>query len=452
MRRMFKLPIRLIESSAAGSDWPELGPNETYIEIIAEGPGNKARKCWYGPEAIHDGKTAFRGVQVFCNHATESEREERPEGDVDKIIGRIKETFIVPGRRMRLMGVLKITEGKSFEKYKDLINESVKAEKEGFPSILSVSINADGKTQPRTIDGDQYNYVLSIPKAYSVDIVTKGGIKTAGFKHFIESDTLFPNVTKEGEINMKKKLTPEQKARFLEIQQTMLESMSDDDAEFYTETLAALSESDSDDEDFEDEDDGEEDNDTEETKVTLTLESGDTVEVGEPDEYSEEGNPRWILENGQVIELDAEAEVLMEGEDEGDSEDENLQENDMPEGLEELHDAYPSLVGRIMESESDPEKVLLKTKVALTESEKMAENLLRKNKVPRELLVKEDLIGLTESEMTRSINQCMRTVRFMESKQEANNALSGSSFRNTFGNGNTGSVGSRIMQNAMADE
>ena len=63
-----------------------LSKREAEIIILEEGPGNKARKCWYGPEAIESGRDVFRGAQVYANHPTKSHIVVAKEGDKVKTI------------------------------------------------------------------------------------------------------------------------------------------------------------------------------------------------------------------------------------------------------------------------------------------------------------------------------------------------------------------------------
>jgi len=213
----------------------KLNKREATIVILEEGPGNKGRNCYYGPESLESGQTIFRGCQVYSDHPSTSEQADLPERSVRDLIGRIKETWIdvspITGKK-QLRGVLKINEGKDFDWAVSLIKESLNAQEEGFPPVAQVSIHADGDIEPNVeIEGHKYNYVKNIKSAVSVDVVTKGGIRNSGFVEFMESNS------------GGRSMSMDRNTRFRQIQNKLAESLSNEDAAFLEEYLQETNES-----------------------------------------------------------------------------------------------------------------------------------------------------------------------------------------------------------------
>jgi hypothetical protein len=394
----------------------KLNKREAEIVIIEEGPGNKARNCYYGPEAIESGAPIFRGCQCYADHPSHSEQEDLPERSVRDLIGRIKETWVATNPKTgakQLRGILKINEGKDFEWAVSLIKESIKADEEGFPPVAQVSIHADGDIAPRTVNGHKYNYVSNIKSAVSVDVVTKGGIRNSGFVKFMENALGGRPMSSNTE------------ARFRQIQQKLAESLSGEDAAFLEEYLRE----DGDEGDAEMDMSGGEDQDYGEEPEVFQDEAGNLFAA--TGEFDEDGNPIVVDENGEafavpVDEFDDEAVMEFEGADdeeyidepEFDDEealyaDEYTDEDDVP--ISALAEQYPHLAHEInmeemgaMESERDYDLVALKMENKLLKSRMIAEHKLAESGLPEGIIPMAELVGRAPAEMDTLIQSRVR--------------------------------------------
>jgi len=453
-------------------------PNETHILILEEGPGNPKNKCWYGQEAVKDAVSAFRGVRMFANHLGRKEAENRPERDVEAIVGRIKETYVRESDdgKLQCWGIAKVIEGDSCKWVKERINESVRAVKEGFPPIMQTSINGDGDAEPREMNGDKWNYVRKINRGISVDFVPMGGIKNAGFKDIMESANLFSG----GSMTKKflQKLSAADREKFDRINGILESALTPEDQEFVANVYSQyLREDDGGDEGAEE---GAEDyaDDNDETidvdggyeedvpAYALTLEDGTEIEVGEPDEVDAEGNAIWYTEDGTPIVLAAD-----EGAEENYEEvepDYDFDEDDEEVDFADLAARYPALAAeleraevgqRAREAYMDPEAVIGNLQEArlveraqrvLLESRILAERKLAEAGVPNELLSPDKLVGLTPDAMDREIERALDQVEFTQAMIREALTLHGHGSEFSRGNGGTNdaNVGKRILAGA----
>lgn len=369
------------------------------IVILEEGPGNKARKCWYGPEAIESGQHVFRGAQVFANHPTKTQQTDLPERDVREVIGRIKETYVVrEGNKLQLRGILKILEGEEYNWAISLINESIQAQKEGFPPVASVSIHADGDIEKRIMEGEHYNYVKNIKSAVSVDVVTKGGIKNAGFTKFVESLGGNMDRTQERLAQIQKKMADALNGE----DQAFLESLREDGGEeeaeelFMTEEGAIVDA---------------EGNEVDPSEVAVVDEEGNEVDPqeafgGEEDEEIEEPE-----EDDEQMQFDGEEDEEIEEPEEyierGDPNDE------IP--IAELASRFPHVANEINEEEAGVEEsdrdldiVNLKFQNKLLESRLIAERKIIESGLPGGFITVQELLGQSPEDMDRIIeSKCL---------------------------------------------
>jgi hypothetical protein len=378
----------------------QLNKREAEIVILEEGPGNKARKCWYGVEALESGRDIFRGTQVYSDHPSSSEQQDLPERSVRDLVGRIKETWIAVNPqtgKKQLRGILKINEGRDFDWVASLIKESIKAGEEGFPPVAQVSIHADGDISPKVIEGEKYNYVSNIKSAVSVDIVTKGGIRNSGFVKFMENAL--------GGFSM----STQNDARFRQIQQKLAESLSNDDATFLESYLSEGAV-----EDMGVEDEGVEGDEYAEEPELFEDEAGNMYAItGETDEY---GNPLVMNEAGELMAVGAdefeEDEYADDYADEEYFDDEEEEyafdgadvEDDVP--LADLAERFPALAHEIdmeemgaMESMRDPDIAALKMENKLLKSRMIAENKLAESALPEGMIPIAELVGKSPEEM-----------------------------------------------------
>lgn len=434
----------------------KLNKREAEIVILEEGPGNKARNCYYGPEAIESGGPIFRGCQVYADHPSRAEQEDLPERSVRDLVGRIKETWVTRSPRngkLQLRGVLKINEGKDFDWAVSLIKESIKADEEGFPPVAQVSIHADGDIAPRTVDGHKYNYVSKIKSAVSVDVVTKGGIRNSGFVKFMENAL------------GGRPMSINRDDRFRQIQQKLAESLNNEDAAFLEEYLMEAEGDDSSDgyEDY-----GEE---------MLADENYDDADVFEDEEgnlfaatgdFDEEGNAIFLDEAGEAfaVPMDELEDDMMEFEgdygeedyiDEPDYDDETMyadeyEDDDVP--ISDLAHRFPHLAHEIdmeemgaMESDRDPDLVALKMENKLLKSRMIAEHKLAESGLPDGIIPIGELVGKAPSDMDLLIESRIRMLETVSGMvQGASAAITDASLRESDGDAY---AGRRILRNSL---
>lgn len=421
----------------------QLNKREAEIVILEEGPGNKARKCWYGVEALESGREIFRGCQVFSDHPSDSEQKDLPERSVRDLVGRIKETWIgenPQNGRKQLRGVLKINEGKDFDWAVSLIKESLAAEKEGFPPVAQVSIHADGDIAPRVIEGEKYNYVSRIKSAVSVDIVTKGGIKNSGFVKFMENAL--------GGFSM----STQRDAQFRRIKQKLAESLSEEEATFLESYLAEAEEG-ADDEQIVDEQQG---NEEEFEPEIFEDEAGNLfAATGDVDEA---GNPILINEAGELVAMPSDEFEEEYVEDEEDYDDYEARaaamddEDEVP--LAELAERFPHLAHEInmeemhaMESERDPDIAALKMENKLLKSRMIAEAKLQESGMGSLIPIAE-LVGKSPAEMDTIIDGRARLVEAVSGMVKGSSAalIEATTVREQTGEPG---VGLRILRNSL---
>lgn len=401
-----------------------LDKREVEVVILEEGPGNKARKCWYGREAIESGPPVFRGAQVFANHPSKTQMVDLPERDVRELVARIKECWVAraPTGKMQLRGIMKVMEGSQYDWVLSLMHESIKAQKEGFPPVAQVSIHADGDIEKRMIESEQYNYVKNIKSAVSVDLVTKGGIKGAGFEKFVESKNGGNSMTNEERLAM--------------IQKKMQDAINAEDAAF----LESLEQEDANLR----EDDGED-----EYEVVYATADGFVTAAGEPvadaDVFAvDEEENVYGPEDLEALAADAEAGAFEDEEAEDDVEPEYeadeydeqparraraQEEDEVP--ISELATRFPYLANDIdreeagqMESDRDIDVVNLKFENKLLKSRMVAEQKILESGLPAGFIAVDDLLGRSPEDMDRVIESralmVENIVNLVESQAPAN--------------------------------
>lgn len=430
-----------------------LNKREATIVILEEGPGNRGRNCYYGPEALISGVPIFQGCQVYADHPSSSEQEDLPERSVRDLIGRIKECWIERDEtgKNQLRGILKVNDGKPFDWAVGLIKESIKAKKEGFPPIAQVSIHADGDINKRIIEGKEYNYVTKIKSAVSVDVVTKGGIKNSGFVEFMENAL-------GGNKKMAGKMNNQRETEFRRIQAKLAESMTNDEAKFLE---SYLQEVDANSNVGADEDD-------EETEPEIFQDEAGNL-FSATGQMDENGNQIFLNEAGEGVVFPEEEIEEPVNDDENDMEfeddedDEIVEPDDLPPAsfrgnddeipISELVAKYPHLAQEISqeelgveESDRDYDIVKVKLENKLLKSRIIAEHKLSESKLPPKVIRIKELVGKSPEEMDNIIESraaMLETVA--EMTQGAVAAMGETSLRE---NGDDMTVGRRILRNS----
>lgn len=438
--------MKVIEARISADSF-DSAKREAVITVLEEGPGNKSRACWYGPEAIHSGEKIFPGSQVYADHPAASEQADLPERSIRDLVGRIKECWVersATNGKLQLKGRLKVMEGEKFDWVCSLIKESIQAKSEGFRPTAQVSIHADGDTEPRLIEGNRYSYVKNIKSAVSIDIVTKGGITSSGFDSFLES-YFGGNKSMDKEKQLFERLTAK-----------MSESLTPEEGQFLESYLTRMREDGQEDENFEDEQDYSTDQDEDfelNPDNVLQMEDGSLLALtGETDDY---GNPIGVDENGEVYALTDDEDDYAVGEPHTMESDRHVA-NDEEIPVSELVTRYPWLAHEIdqeengmMESDRDIDIVNLKMENKLLKSKDIAVAKIRESGMDGIVMVPE-LLGKSPEEMDVVIqarqNLFNQVVKVVESRAVA---AAPANLRESANTSRSAGVGQRLFARAL---
>lgn len=182
-----------INVTEAGVLSPVAGKSKWRVRIIAEGKGSSGT---YTREVLErDGAKAFPvGTKVNVNHPTESERFDRPEGDVRAIAGAIiSEPTWQDSPSPGLYADVQIG-----EKWAGFIEE--------FHKIIGLSIHAQAIVSPEVNESGSYDIMGLVPwPTNSVDIVTVPGAEGRFIEAFESAyDTMTDNYQiKEASVDLK---------------------------------------------------------------------------------------------------------------------------------------------------------------------------------------------------------------------------------------------------------
>lgn len=118
--------------------------------------------AYYPAEVLErDGPRVFHaGLQMFENHLTDSEKWDRPEGDVGKLIGKLLTDAVFEEDGL-------YADVEFYESYLPRINE--------IADDIGLSVRAHGLTEEAEMDGRYGPVLLGLLSADSVDVVTKAG-------------------------------------------------------------------------------------------------------------------------------------------------------------------------------------------------------------------------------------------------------------------------------------
>jgi len=143
-------------------------------DMITAGP-SAASNFYYPPEWINDPLTAkmYEGAQSYVNHMSEEELLNRPEGDMNDLVGYWSN---VHPENSALKGRFNIIPTKENERLRDYCMASIRY-RQKYPdkNLFGVSIVQMGDWVPFEIDGKPYRKVVRTNEVHSCDIVTKPG-------------------------------------------------------------------------------------------------------------------------------------------------------------------------------------------------------------------------------------------------------------------------------------
>lgn len=156
-----------------------VGENRTAIVQVIQPGFNASKKRFYPKETIAEAARLFDGVKMFANHATQSESETRPEGDIQQWVGVLRNPVVEANGAVTATATI----------IDPMFREKLTALREAdMLHEMGVSIRGGGETIPRTIDGVLTNYVTRIAVIESVDFVTRPG--AGGHVMLFEADVM----------------------------------------------------------------------------------------------------------------------------------------------------------------------------------------------------------------------------------------------------------------------
>lgn len=171
------------------------GPTKIPIKIIQAGWGASA---YYSKEMIQTtGPKVFKaGTHMYWNHATESEEQDRPEGDLSNLAAVLTSDAVWQESGAKGPGLY--STAKVFSDYATQVAEK--------GAHIGVSINAGIKCHEGTAEGRNGRIADAFVHAFSTDFVTKAGAGGAPIVPVLESQR-----AQQGE-REETRMTPEEKA------------------------------------------------------------------------------------------------------------------------------------------------------------------------------------------------------------------------------------------------
>lgn len=139
---------QMLESSASDNG---VGITKFKVALLTEGLGNMVDGFYYTKECIESAVPIFEGKKIYANHPKLSEEQDRPERDVNDIIGHFENCRVetMPDGRSQLIADSNILPDKDFEKYRALMRHQVEfAKKYPDKDFIGLSINANGFNTP----------------------------------------------------------------------------------------------------------------------------------------------------------------------------------------------------------------------------------------------------------------------------------------------------------------
>ena len=142
--------------------------------MISAGP-SATGVYYYSPEWLTDPNTAkaYQGCQSYINHMSEEEMVNRPEGDMNELVGYWSNVKADPAM---MTGRIHIVPTESNKRIRDYCLASIRY-RQAFPdkNFFGVSIVQMGDWEPFEFQGKQFRKVVNTKEVHSTDIVTKPG-------------------------------------------------------------------------------------------------------------------------------------------------------------------------------------------------------------------------------------------------------------------------------------
>jgi hypothetical protein len=153
---------RLIEAveGSEGREW----------DVILIAAGQSGNGTYYDSKVLKEAVPLFSGVSAFADHVTDAEMRSRPERSIRDKVGKFSSPEygswdvggqLVEGIKARFKVVAPWL--------REILLEAHRASE---PDFLGFSIDAVGRTVPKTVNGRKVRWVESISKVTSVDVVT----------------------------------------------------------------------------------------------------------------------------------------------------------------------------------------------------------------------------------------------------------------------------------------
>jgi hypothetical protein len=135
--------------------------------VVVIAPGfNRSQEHFYPQDALREALPLFEGVKMYADHATRTDKRERPEGSITNWVATLRNPRLDDAGRI-------VAEAHVHQPW---LREMLANLKEANAlSSLGVSINAAARIARKTIDGVKTIAVEAIKRVASVDFVTEPG-------------------------------------------------------------------------------------------------------------------------------------------------------------------------------------------------------------------------------------------------------------------------------------
>lgn len=142
------------------------GKGVAKVIVIKPGFGNQADNHYYSAEMLARDYSVFEGAKMYCDHQTEAEESERPEGSIRQWVASLKNVRFEEG--VGVVGDAVIIEPWLQAKLATLRDQDLLSE-------MGISIRAAGVGTKGNVEGKDANIVEKIVRVKSVDFVTEAG-------------------------------------------------------------------------------------------------------------------------------------------------------------------------------------------------------------------------------------------------------------------------------------
>ena len=141
-------------------------PSGKEWEVILIRPGTSKNGNYYPPEVLMAAAPLFEGVRAFADHATQEERRSRPERSIRDVVGWFDSIRFAEGDGV--LARFHILE--SADWLRRMVLDAFQA---GRADLIGFSIDAEGRTATKRINGTPVRWVEGIERVNSVDVVTR---------------------------------------------------------------------------------------------------------------------------------------------------------------------------------------------------------------------------------------------------------------------------------------